>query len=71
MQPVQGTSLPKSVADDLDDMLEHAALTTAARTIKLHYRSSRKSGHSSQSAKLKRAVQRYDVMPQSQQLRIC
>ncbi len=34
---LQGTSLPKEVAEQLDDMFEHTALESAAHSIKKQY----------------------------------
>ncbi len=34
---LQGTSLPNEVAEQLDDMFEHAALASAAHSIKKQY----------------------------------
>ena len=39
---LQGTSLPKEVAEQLDDMFEHKPLGAAADTIKRQYRKLRK-----------------------------
>lgn len=39
---LQGTSLPKEIAKQLDDMFEHKPLGAAADTIKLQYRKLRK-----------------------------
>ena len=63
---MQGTSLPKEVAEQLDDMFAHKSLASAADTIKRQYRRLRKRqvelDHSSQHSSHEAMQQMDDIL---------